>query len=70
MEAPDRIFVSRHPGGRRSCSNGDRVEALFEGLGYAVVYPEDQSTVVALDWAAIQERSDEYTDLWTRVVGG
>lgn len=35
-----------------------------------VVFPADQSTAVAIDWAAIQERSDEYADLWARTVGG
>jgi len=41
VDAPDRIFVSRRPGGRRSCVNGDEVEELFVDLGYAVIYPEE-----------------------------
>ena len=38
-----RIFVSRKPGGARSCRNGAKVEEVFRSHGFTVVYPEDLS---------------------------
>lgn len=41
VDVPERIFVSRHSGGRRECRNAAEVEEFFEGLGYTVIYPEE-----------------------------
>jgi capsular polysaccharide biosynthesis protein len=43
LETPERIFVSRRPGGWRTCHNLPEVEAWFTREGYTVVYPEDHS---------------------------
>jgi capsular polysaccharide biosynthesis protein len=40
-ERPRRIFCARRPGGRRTCHNGDEVEALFARHGFTVIHPED-----------------------------
>lgn len=39
----ERLFVSRQPGGRRSCRNAAEVECYFADRGYQVVYPETMS---------------------------
>lgn len=39
-DRPARIFCSRSPGGRRTCRNGDEVEALFARHGFTIVRPE------------------------------
>ncbi|TQM62269.1 glycosyltransferase family 61 protein [Humibacillus xanthopallidus] len=43
LETPERIFVSRRPGGWRTCHNLPEVEEWFVREGYTVVYPEDHS---------------------------
>ncbi|GAA2162338.1 uncharacterized protein DUF563 [Humibacillus xanthopallidus] len=43
LETPERIFVSRRPGGWRTCHNLPEVEEWFAREGYTVVYPEDHS---------------------------
>ena len=37
-ETPERIFVTRHEGGR-PCRNVDAVEELFAGAGFSIVHP-------------------------------
>jgi capsular polysaccharide biosynthesis protein len=36
-----RLFVSRRAKGIRTCLNADEVEAMFQRLGFDIVYPED-----------------------------
>ena len=43
LETPEQIFVSRRPGGWRTCHNLPEVEEWFAREGYTVVYPEDHS---------------------------
>jgi capsular polysaccharide biosynthesis protein len=43
LETPERIFVSRRPGGWRTCHNLPEVEEWFVREGFTVVYPEDHS---------------------------
>ncbi|GAA3697977.1 hypothetical protein GCM10022399_12910 [Terrabacter ginsenosidimutans] len=43
LETPERLFVSRRPGGWRTCHNLPEVEEWFRREGYTVVYPEDHS---------------------------
>jgi capsular polysaccharide biosynthesis protein len=43
LETPERIFVSRRPGGWRTCHNLPQVEEWFVREGYTVIYPEDHS---------------------------
>jgi capsular polysaccharide biosynthesis protein len=38
---PDRVFVSRRPGGARYCLQTPEIERWFVDRGFAVVYPED-----------------------------